>query len=252
VVVAVRDLDSAAATYERLGFAVKPGRPHDDGIRNAHVKFRSGTEIELLTVGAPTSERTRFYRARIDQGDGPAALALYPTDLAHAGDRLAQAGLGVDPRSRPLGFPALDPLRYVFFFQLNFSPTDRPEHFAHRNGADSVVAVWIASDSLGSEERLLKAFGSAPCGTRPIPPLEATARVYPLADGDALVVPWRGATARHGVVGLTLHVADLDRAAAALKSSGAGAEMRGEKPSRRLFLAPSATHGLWLELLATP
>jgi hypothetical protein len=242
VVVAVRNLDSAVAGYGRLGFAVKPGRPHDDGIRNAHVKFRSGTEIELSTVGEPTDEWTGYYRARIEAGDGPAALAFYPHDLAGAGALLARAGLRVDRQSRPLGFSPPDPLRYVFFVPLNFSPTDRPEHFAHRNRADSVVAVWIAADSAGSEERLLRAFGSASCGTRRIAALDEIATVYPLADADALVLPWRSGASRRGVIGLTLHVSSLRRASSALKSSGAvGA-------SRSLWISPSSANGLWLEL----
>jgi hypothetical protein len=133
-------------------------------------------------------------------------------------------------------------LRYVFFFQLNFSPTDRPEHFAHRNGADSVVAVWIAADSAGSEDRLLRAFGSASCGSRRIAALDPVAQVYPLADADALVVPWRSGTSRRGAIGLTLHVSSLADASSAVKSSGA------IRAGRSLFLPPSTTLGLWLEL----
>ena len=43
VPVAVRDLEAAAADYRRLGFVLKPGRPHANGIRNVHAKFADGT-----------------------------------------------------------------------------------------------------------------------------------------------------------------------------------------------------------------
>jgi hypothetical protein len=36
---AVRDLDPAAADF---GFVIKPDRPHDDGIRNQHVRLPMG------------------------------------------------------------------------------------------------------------------------------------------------------------------------------------------------------------------
>jgi hypothetical protein len=41
----VKYLDDAAEAYRRLGFAIKPGRPHADGIRNAHAKFPDGAGI---------------------------------------------------------------------------------------------------------------------------------------------------------------------------------------------------------------
>jgi len=52
IVVAVKDLEAAAERYRGFGFTLKPGRPHANGIRNLHVKFPDGTEIELLTVDA--------------------------------------------------------------------------------------------------------------------------------------------------------------------------------------------------------
>lgn len=52
VVLAVRDLDAAAAGFARHGFRSKPGRLHANGLLNRHVKFRDGTGIELMTVRA--------------------------------------------------------------------------------------------------------------------------------------------------------------------------------------------------------
>ena len=40
--VVVTDLERAQADYRAMGFAIKPGRFHADGIRNAHVKFPDG------------------------------------------------------------------------------------------------------------------------------------------------------------------------------------------------------------------
>jgi hypothetical protein len=64
VPIAVNDLERAAAGYRRLGFALKPGRPHDNGIRNQHVKFRDGTELELITAPDARDALTRTYRRR--------------------------------------------------------------------------------------------------------------------------------------------------------------------------------------------
>jgi hypothetical protein len=53
VPVAVADLESAGEQYRALGFALKPGRPHANGIQNLHAKFPDGW-----------SSRGRPYRLR--------------------------------------------------------------------------------------------------------------------------------------------------------------------------------------------
>src|SRR5687767_7924561 len=73
--VAVRDLEAASATYRALGFSLKPGRPHANGIRNAHVKFPNGAGIELLTVPAAVDPLSTTYVKMIRAGEGPAFLS---------------------------------------------------------------------------------------------------------------------------------------------------------------------------------
>jgi hypothetical protein len=54
LVILVRDLEVAAADYERLGFAVTPGGEHADGLtRNALVPFEDGTYLELVSFLDP-------------------------------------------------------------------------------------------------------------------------------------------------------------------------------------------------------
>jgi catechol 2,3-dioxygenase-like lactoylglutathione lyase family enzyme len=55
VVLAVRDLDRAAARYEQLGFTLTPRASHDDrmGTSNRLAQFRGKSFIELLEVDRP-------------------------------------------------------------------------------------------------------------------------------------------------------------------------------------------------------
>jgi hypothetical protein len=56
--VVVKDLNAASERYQALGFTLKPGRLHADGIRNNHVKFPDGSGIELISPPAtPLSAR---------------------------------------------------------------------------------------------------------------------------------------------------------------------------------------------------
>jgi len=76
--IAVGDLESSAEEHRELGFTLKPGRPHANGIRNQHVKFQDGTELELITTPEVRDGLTATYRRHLQAGDGPAFLALWP------------------------------------------------------------------------------------------------------------------------------------------------------------------------------
>src|SRR5690606_8327732 len=84
---------AAAESYRNLGFALKPGRPHANGIENQHVKFADGIELELLTAPAARDEVTARYRRHFEGGDGPAYFVLYAADREAAARRLSSAGL---------------------------------------------------------------------------------------------------------------------------------------------------------------
>jgi catechol 2,3-dioxygenase-like lactoylglutathione lyase family enzyme len=225
--IAVRDLDRAAAGYRSLGFALKPGRPHDNGITNQHVKFRDGTELELITAPEARDRLTTTYRNHLAKGDGPAFLSLFSP--------------GVDTASLGLG---ADPLRYIFMSGRNQSPTDRPEHFAHANTAESLIGVWLAGDDLSAERRLLEKLGAGITTENRRVPDQIKVPVAHLTEGEVVLLPAaRQLVPGRRIVGATLRVRDL----AAARKVLAG---RGQEIGSSVFLPPALTHGLWLELRA--
>ncbi len=235
--IAVRNLEEAAARYLALGFTLKPGRSHDNGIRNQHAKFADGTELELITAPEARDSLTTTYRRHLAQGDGPALLALFAPNLDEAATRLDERG----------------GLGYLFFGPRNHSPTDRPEHFVHANGASSLEAVWLAGD-LSAERRLFSTLG-ARFETRQVRFPEPTlATVAHFAEGDVVFLPReRQVVPGRRIVGATLRVRSLAVAEAVLEQGGQKASARvrsGEGQS--LFLPPALTHGLWLELRESP
>jgi hypothetical protein len=229
VPVAVADLDAAGDRYRALGFSLKPGRPHANGIRNLHAKFRDGTEIELITAPSGVDPLTRTYRAHLKQGDGPAFLALF-TPQPGVDRSLSAAGVRVPG--------------YVFFGPRNASPTDRPEHFAHANTAHALTRVWLAADDLSAERRLLAELG-ARFRRGPVEfPDRVDAEIAEFDDGSVVLLPGRFQVVRgRPIAGITVAVRDLDAAA-----RFAGASARRITPS--VFVDPRDALGYRLELRA--
>lgn len=153
VIVLVDDLDAAATAFERAGFTIKPGRPHANGIRNRHIKFADGSEIELLTIDGPQDALTAEYAEHYSRyGEGPAWVGFYSPDTEQLKRRLDE--LDIDHAgASPITMPAY---RFVFFGRRNHSPTDRPAHFDHANGASAFHKVSVRLPNCETVDELLR------------------------------------------------------------------------------------------------
>jgi catechol 2,3-dioxygenase-like lactoylglutathione lyase family enzyme len=186
---AVRDLEGAADTYRDLGFALKPGRFHEDGIRNEHVKFEDGNGIELITAEEDRDSPTRTYLKLLSAGEGPAFLNFHTTNLAALENRLATAGYPYlrDGNTVTLSNPNLN---YLFFFEGdNRSPTDHPEYFAHPNTARATIGVWIAGGDGSRLVKTLKSLGARIAKKTVFAPYKMVATVAAVNNGEIIFLP---------------------------------------------------------------
>jgi len=246
---AVQDLTRASEAYRALGFVLKPGAWHENGIRNAHAKFPDGTEIELITAGEARDPLTAQYVKHLAAGDGPAFVGFYAPDMAGLSRRLDRLS---QPYSRATGLLTLsapDTLRYIFFGGRNRAPTDRPRDFAHSNGADSLIGVWLAVDDPRPERRVLTSLGATCSERRVRVPDSTNALVAELEGGEVVFLPGtRQVGPGRPIVGAVLRTSNLEGLRRALAAT--------HRPSRRtieasdgrsVFVPPSDTHGIWLE-----
>ncbi|HYR33687.1 MAG TPA: VOC family protein [Burkholderiales bacterium] len=146
-VVAVRDLDAAAASFRALGFTLTPRGHHSIGSQN-HCIMLGSTYIELLA--APVSHPwLEYYRAF---GEGLAAIAL-STDDADAAYRDFK-GVGAKPPidlARPVEggvarfrLVQIEGAPQVFICQhLTRELVWRPEWQKHANGAAELMQVSL-------------------------------------------------------------------------------------------------------------
>ena len=183
LVLAVRDLDRARATFQRLGFTLTPIARHPFGTANSLMQF-GGSFLELLAVAEPAAipaaDGTHFSfgafnRDYLTGGEGLSMLVLKSTDAA--GDRadFAEHDLRV---YEPFGFERVargpDGDERKVAFSLTFTSDSRlrragfftcqhhyPENFwraeyqRHANGAlDIASAAMVTRDPADFHEFL--------------------------------------------------------------------------------------------------
>jgi hypothetical protein len=248
---AVNDLERSMSDFAALGFAIKPGRPHANGLRNAHVKFPDGTEIELITAPAATDALTSQYRDWLKGGDGPALLGLFTPDFNALVERLSRLGVVLDRKDDFAAVSEPASLHRLFFSRRQHSPTDRPEHFAHANTALGLAGAWLAGAT--AEQRLLAQLGAVSTEGASCGPFGSDLATFSLAEGQIVFLPETAqSVSGRSIVGATVKVKSLETARTILDAKRIRYNRIAGCARESLWIGPAEAHGMWLEFRQPP
>ena len=210
VAIAVRDLASTSSLFrDTLGFSLKPGRLHGNGLRNVHVRFADGSALELITAGQGEPDGlSEWYGRFLVEGEGGAFVALRagPADsvLDRLGELAAEALVFEGPAFDWVSFPEGHPLHPIFFIHVRERSVDMPGHLRHANGSTGLSEVWLESFEPRMLAVLLGRFGAEPCGD--VEGLRGLSGVgYGLAGSTLVAVPIDSAESEPRVPAVILH-----------------------------------------------
>lgn len=163
LVIVVRNLDQAAADYERLGFAVFPGGRHPVGSHNALISFADGSYLEIIAFYRDATAH-RWWKP-LGTGERFVDFCLQTDDLQGDTYALRAAGVAIkDPvpwsRTRPDGYElkwllslATDTHRGVAPFLIqDITPREErvPPPPKHKNGVLGIDTVTVAVDDVSA------------------------------------------------------------------------------------------------------
>lgn len=244
VVIAVRNLGEAAATYRKFGFALTPRGLHEGKGTGNHCIMFGKTYIELLGVVDATGAEGRLAQRVKARGEGAIAIAYGADDADKTCAALRAAGIEAEnPKdlSRPLdldGTREMVRFRNVMMPKLNLPETmqfvcthltpeltrARHEWQLHPNGAVGVAKVTLALHDPGSAELEL-------------------AKLFDKLDNAKIEIQLRDHLAREGIAGLTIRVNEIDAVAAMLDMG----RIPHSASKHNLTVPATAAHGVALE-----
>ena len=202
LVVLVRDLDRAVEDYRTLGFEVKPGGEHADGLtRNALIPFEDGSYLELVAFVDPEDTRDNVWgwRPFLGRGGGLIDYCAASGDLGADLRRLESLGFDVEgptvggrrlPDGAQIGWRIArvrQDGRLLPFLIEDLTPRElRVPAAEHPNGARGVsrleIAAPDAAEAAGSLAALIGARGASEgplrlggCTLVPVAPIKSDA-----------------------------------------------------------------------------
>jgi catechol 2,3-dioxygenase-like lactoylglutathione lyase family enzyme len=262
VVIAVRDLAVATASYERLGLTVTPGGSHpSEGTTGNGVFFSNGTYLELLTFydREKAADLAKFLEAR----EGPRGIAVEVSSAAAIRDSLHAAGIeGAEPTkgkwesSSPVTkeWLTIDPkpaLPGNIFF-IDYLRTNQ----SHPNTATGIRSVWVMVKDLQEATRTFEQLGFTVGRQIPAPRFGTVAQEVTLGKASLMfmMAKEKGTahedTAGSDIVCVSIMVRDLEETRAVIKArSGRTLEVYKGTYGNSVSIPADLTHGIAIEFV---
>ena len=253
VIIAVRDLGAAAATYRKLGFTLTPRGLHEGRGTGNHCIMFKDSYIELLGIVDEVGAKGRLAERVNARGEGGLGIAYGADNADAAAATLRAAGIAVeDPveLSRPLELagkremvkfrnvmmPGLTLPNVMQFVCTHLTPKltrARHEWQLHPNGATGISEVIVTADNIDPHWDELERLYDNNVGNVVVT-LDSR-RKLDTEEGAAL----KGAP-HDGIVMLCIHVNEPDAASAML----AIAKVPHDERDEQIIVPAFAAHGV--------
>ena len=253
VIIAVRNLDAAAATYRKLGFTLTPRGLHEGKGTGNHCIMFGSTYIELLGIVDEIGAKGRLAERVNARGEGGLGIAYGADDADKTYAALRAAGIDAEPpndlarpldldgkrdmvRFRNIMLPKLALPETMQFVCTHVTPEltrARHEWQLHPSGATGVAEVIIAADDIAAAKRELAGSALTNSAITLLTPADTERRF-----GKSL----QGAP-KHGIVALTIRVNEPDAAAAMLSM----AKVPHQETRNTVTVPAQAAHGIVIE-----
>ncbi len=145
--IVVKNHDSTIQRFRNMGFAIKPGYVHDNGVFNSHIKFMNLTGIEVISIGIPSDAIAKSYADFLSDGEGGTYLALTTDSLEAILSLLNKSDLDYQLLNSELFtyviFEKTSGLEHVFLIEYKNPVRISSKYLNHVIETDGISAVWL-------------------------------------------------------------------------------------------------------------
>lgn len=250
--IVVDDLSKSKKLFELLGFSIKPGRVHKNSIDNLHMKFKDGTEIELITASKPLDNLSEEYLELLKKGSDGAFFALQTDNLISKKEKdfrkLYPVKINYENNRKTLEFDKNYPLRFIWFIENNGKHIfDKKQYITHRNNSQRLSAVWLSKrvKQIGNLFVLLDYTAKATDF-----PEKGSGRIH-LNNGDIYLMNFPLNKINRPIVGATIKVDAIDKTRNYFKKNNIPFTEQSNDSCSSIFISNDFTKNIILEFRET-
>lgn len=172
VIVGSKDLNKSSELFSSLGFSIKDGYKHKNGIKNNFIEFTNNSELEIIEVSDTNDELSKNYKTLIEENISGLqfAIRVHEIDqLKNSFDKLDYPFSKTDKNNfySTLFSKSINTELPIFFIKYNKENNNTEVN--HTNKTKGIKSIWFETKDIKKSAGQLVDFGFAPIGNYKIP-----------------------------------------------------------------------------------
>jgi hypothetical protein len=249
IIIGTDNLKQSSSFFsEVLGFKVKKGTKHKNGISNSFIKFSDSTEIEIMEVNNPTDILASAYENRIKVNNFGLQIALRVNKIdqlyRHFKNLNSKYSSFIENSSYSiLSKKNINEGMPIFFIEQKSNSLNKFTN--HENKALGISSIWLGRMDLKTDILELVDYGFELKDTIRISIINK--KSYLMSNNNFNINLFQNDTDR--IEGISIRMEDLSYLRKRLKGEKITFEERTDQDNKFIILSPETTNSIYLEFI---
>jgi hypothetical protein len=242
LIIGTKNLDDSKTLFEeKLGFKIKNGNHHKNGISHFFVEFSDESEIEIMSIENPADKLANDYYQLLKNNKYGLQFALRTNEISNLRKHLNALKFDYEVFAEnkiysTLSKRNLDNELPLFFIQFNNENNNTRTN--HLNKSSSIKSVWFSTSNIKKTARQLVDFGLDAVGNYDLPTFKNKVIQFMNNNFEIILIE----SDKYEITGMTITVEDINIVKKIIKTNFI-------EQNDNIYIKPSQTKLIWIEFV---
>lgn len=234
---------------EKLGFSIKNGRTHKNGITNFFVEFEDSSEIEFISVENNAYKLTKSYSNLLKNNNFAFQVAIRTNKLKKLKESfniLSNEFTKYDENNvySTLSNSEINQSLPLFFIEYN--KDNRPTNFVHKNNTTGISAIWFKTKNIRTSVRDYIDLGFDVIDTIKVGDYKTKTVLLKNNNFEIILIQ----SSEFAISGLSIKTKNIDNLRTSINEKlNLSLKLNSNKRGKSISLNPTITNSIWFEFI---
>ena len=242
LIIGTKNLDDSKTLFEeKLGFKIKNGKHHKNGISNFFVEFSDESEIEIMSIENTADKLANDYYQLLENNKYGLQFALRTNEISNLRKHLNAIKFDYEVFAEnkiysTLSKNTLDNELPLFFIQFNNENKNTQTN--HLNKSSGIKSVWFSTSNIKKTAKKLVDFGFDAVGNYDLPTFKNKVVQFKNNNFEIILIE----SDKYEITGMTISVEDINIVKKIIKTNFI-------EQNDNIYIQPSQTKTIWIEFV---